>query len=171
MFIIKPITKEEATGELKTIYKIIKKKLGFVPPHFELLGTLDISKLKDFLQYNEYMTNHPKIDADILPILRLYIATKECRSYCIGLNTKLLLAKGIDVKNINDNLSSIVFKDNQKLLLDKTIKAIYDTENFGADDLGELYKADFSDKDFFDILGYTINFMSNSKIIEVYLRK
>ena len=38
MFIIEPIKVEEASGELKLLYKKIQKTLGFVPPHFELVG-------------------------------------------------------------------------------------------------------------------------------------
>ena len=87
MFIVNPIKVKDATGELKLLYKKIEKTLGFVPPHFEVFATIDIESLKDFVDYNLYFIKHPKIDAKILPFLRLCIAQKECRKYCINFNT------------------------------------------------------------------------------------
>ena len=52
MFIIKPISVDEATGELKLLYKKIQKILGFIPPHFELFATLDPKSLGEFVEHN-----------------------------------------------------------------------------------------------------------------------
>jgi hypothetical protein len=46
MFIIKTISKEEATGEVKEIYEQMEAKLGFIPPHTNLFATLDIKGLE-----------------------------------------------------------------------------------------------------------------------------
>lgn len=61
MFIIKPISVDEATGELKLLYKKIQKTLGFVPPHFELFAILDPKSLHAFIEYNLYFAKHPNI--------------------------------------------------------------------------------------------------------------
>jgi hypothetical protein len=53
--------------------------------------------------------------------------------------------------------------------LSKVLKAIDAPEDFSKDDLQELYALDFSNKDFFDLLRYASDFISNSKIIEAYL--
>jgi len=173
MFIVKPIKAEEATGELKLIYKKIQKTLGFVPPHFELFATIDAKSLMDFIEYNLYFKNHPNIDEALLPYLRLCIAQKECRKYCIGLNTKMLEKMGTDKAILGDiclNISKLPFDDKQKLLLAKVIYAIYNADKFGIDDLKELYSVGFSDKDFYELLSYGTNFMAKSKMIEVYLK-
>ncbi len=173
MFIIEPIKKEEATGELKLLYKMIEKSLGFVPPHFELFATIDLKAMKEFVGYNQYMMMHEKIDSNLLPYLRLYIANTECRSYCTSFNTKMLLSIGADeslLNNITNEINNIPFNDAQKLLLSKVLKALYQPNEFNKDDLAELYALEFNDKDFFDLLSYASNFMSKSKIIEVYLK-
>ncbi len=173
MFIVEPIKAEDATGELKLLYKKIKKMLGFIPPHFELFATIDTQSLIDFLEYNMYFYNHPNIDEALLPCLRLCIAQKECRRYCIKFNTELLQRKGIDKKLVNDiyaNISKLPFDARQKLLLGKVIDAIYNADKFGEDDLKVLYDVGFNDKDFYDLLRYGTNFSANSKMIEAYLR-
>ena len=173
MFIVKPIKASEATGELKLIYKKIQKTLGFIPPHFELFATIDFKSLMDFIEYNLYFKNHPSIDEALLPYLRLCIAQKECRKYCIGFNIKMLQEMGVDKVILGDicsNISKLPFNERQKLLFAKVIYAIYNADNFGSEDLKELYDAGFSDKDFYELLSYGTNFMAKSKMIEVYLK-
>jgi len=171
MFIVEPIKQKEARGELKLLYKKIQKSLGFVPPHFELFATIDAKSLMEFIEYNLHFKKHPNIDETLLPYLRLCIAQKECRNYCISLNTKIL-EKTIDgniLADISANIEKLPFETAQKLLFSKVIYAIYNADGFNADDLKELYDAGFSDKDFYELLSYGTNFIAKSKMIEVYL--
>jgi len=173
MFIIKPISVDEATGELKLLYKKIQKTLGFVPPHFELFATLDPKSLSEFVEYNLYFAKHPNIDAQLLPFLRLCIAQKECRSYCVNFNTKMLLGNGVKkelLSNLCKNVEKLPCEPKQILLLSKVLYAIDNPQDFGKKDLDELYNVGFSDKDFYELLGYATNFMAKSKMIEIYLR-
>ena len=172
MFIIEPIKKENATGKLKLLYQMIEKQLGFIPPHFELMATIDIKAMKDFLDYNTAIMTHNKIDKKLMPFLRLYIAQKECRRYCTGFNTEMLKKMNVDEAVINDlenHLNEIPVEAAQKILLKKVIKAVYHAETFGKKDLEALYEVGFDDKDFYDILDYATGFMGKSKIIETYL--
>ena len=159
MFIIPVIKKEDAKGELKILYKMIERSLGFVPPHFELFATIDSEAMKEFVAYNQKMNQHENIDKNLLPHLRLAIAKKECRNYCIAFNSSILESceYTIDLR--------------QTLLKDMVLKSLNETENFGVKDIKKLNEAGFSDKDFFDLLSYAANFMAKSKMIEVYLKR
>jgi len=159
MFIIEPIKKENARGELKLLYRMIERSLGFIPPHFELYATIDIESMKDFLEYNQKMRSHPNIDENLLPHLRLAIAKKECRTYCIRFNTELL------------SKSEFKLDERQTLLMKKVLKSLFETETFDEKDLVELEERGFSNKDFYDLLSYASNFIAKSKMIEVYLKK
>lgn len=173
MFIIKTVPSKEAVGELKLLYRKIEKVLGFVPPHFELFATIDAKSLNDFVKYNLYFNSHPRIDAAILPILRLSIAQKECRQYCVNFNTKLLLSNGIEeelLHNIGSNLEKLPFDKEQILLLSKVLYALEYPHEFGSDDLKALRSVKFSDRDFYELLEYGANFAAKSKMIEVYLK-
>jgi len=173
MFIVEPTTMDQATGELKLLYKKIQKILGFIPPHFELFATLDSKSLSEFVEHNLYFAKHPNIDANLLPFLRLCIAQKECRSYCVNFNTKMLLDNGVKkelLSNICKNIEKLPFEAKQILLLSKVLYALYNAQNFREKDLDELYSVGFSDKDFYELLGYATNFMAKSKMIEIYLR-
>ena len=172
MFIIEPINVENSTGELKLLYKKIERSLGVVPPHFELFATLDIEALKSFVSYNLSFEKHPNIDAKILPLLRLAIAQKECRRYCVRFNTQILLKEGIDntiLEDVAANFHKLPFDNKQKLLLQKVFYSLYNPDTFSSDDLQELYNSGFNDKDFFDLLSYATNFIAKSKMIDIYL--
>lgn len=152
---------------------MIEKQLGFIPPHFEMMASIDIESMKEFLNYNIAMMTHEKIDKALMPFLRLYIAQKECRSYCTTFNRELLLKQGVTknvIDSFHDNLKLIPLDKSQILLLNKVFKAIYHSKEFKKDDLEELYTQGFSDKDFFDILGYATGFMGKSKMIEAYIQ-
>jgi len=171
MFIIDTIKKEDATGELKVLYKMIEKNLGFIPPHFELLASIDIQAMRQFLDYNVYMITHEKIDKNLMPFLRLYIAQRECRNYCTTFNRELLKRQGVPsevIEHFSEDMDLIPVKEDQKLLLKKTIKALYQSELFSKSDLEELYAEGFSNKDFYDILDYATGFSGKSKLIEAY---
>ena len=173
MFIVKPTMMDQAIGELKLLYKKIQKTLGFMPPHFELFATLDPKSLSEFVEHNLYFAKHPNIDAQLLPFLRLCIAQKECRSYCVNFNTKILLESGVDKELLSDicsNIEKLPFEAKQILLLSKVLYALYNAQSFGEKDLDELYSVGFSNKDFYELLGYATNFMAKSKMIEIYTK-
>ena len=159
MFILEPIKKEDAEGELKLLYKMIERNLGFVPPHFELFATIDIASMREFLEQNQKMLTHESIDKNLLPHLRLAIAQRECRTYCVAFNTKMLSQGDFSVD------------ERQTLLMNKVLKSLNETDKFDEKDLQELRESGFSDKDFFDLLSYASSFMAKSKMIEIYLKK
>ncbi|MDF1878314.1 hypothetical protein JHD46_01530 [Sulfurimonas sp. SAG-AH-194-C20] len=162
MFIIDVIKKEDATGELKVVYKLIERSLGFVPPHFELFATIDIEAMKEFAAYNQKMLMHKTIDKNLLPYLRLEISKRECRDYCMAFNSKIIATmkeenKTYDVK--------------QEILLEKVLKALYETKSFCENDIKELASKGFTHKDYFDLLSYATNFIAKSKMIDIYTRR
>ena len=158
MFIVDVIKKEEATGELKLLYKMIERSLGFVPSHFELFATIDIEAMKEFSVYNQKILTHPKIDKNLLPYLRLEIAKRECREYCTVFNSAM-------IEKMQES-----YDETQEVLLHKVLKAIYKSAEFTSEDLTELKAKGFSEKDFFNLLSYATNFMAKSKMIEIYTK-
>ena len=88
-----------------------------VPPHFELLGTISPKLLSELLNYINKVNNHPTINLDIFPFIRLHVAKIEEYKYCINLNTIILKDKGYDTNDINkslDDISNIPFDDKNK---------------------------------------------------------
>ena len=174
MFIVETIKPEEATGELKLLFRKIKNVFGFIPPHFELFATIDIEGLKSFMEYNVKMMNHLKIIKELLPLLRLSIAQTECRKYCSWLNTQILQELNFPteiIANLPQSLDELELPQGQIVLLKTVLKALDKSEEFTGENLTPIYENGFSDKDFFDLLYYASDFTAKSKMIEIYLKK
>ncbi|RUM66934.1 MAG: hypothetical protein DSZ03_00470 [Sulfurimonas sp.] len=174
MFIIEPQQHEHADKELRTVYRMIQKELGWIPPHLALFATIDKDALQEFIVYQQSMMKHPVIDAALLPFLRLYIACKEERTYCQEFNTRLLRSKGVDeafTADIVANIEHLPVAPNQQALAQAVVNALYNPIGFTAETLTKLETLGFSHKDCFDLLHYCCNFMSKSKMIEIYLAR
>ncbi len=173
MFIIETIKYEEATGSLKEKYDKFFNLLGVVPPHLELLGTIDENLLDKFFGMVSSCLNHPTINANIFPYLRLYIANKEGCKYCKNFNTTMLKNKGVsdeELLNVMKNINNTPFELKDRTLLNKAIKAVYEPENFGKNDLEELYNLGWNNKDIFYIIDFASVFKGKGKMIDAYLK-
>lgn len=159
MFIIDPIKIEEADGALKIVLTKIERRLGYIPPHFELFASIDLEGMKAFLDENMFFLTHERIDANLMPYLRLEIANRECRNYCINFNEKML-----------EQMQHPELDEKQKTLLATILKALYEHKAFNADDIAALEALGFEHKDFFRLLRYSANFIGLSKLIEAYLK-
>lgn len=174
MFIIETIKYEEAKGTLREKYEKFFNLLGEVPPHVELLGSIDEELLDRFILNITYFLNHPKINPKILPFLRLYISNQEGCKYCKSFNTKLLEKMNFSEEEIDTTMSDLTkapFEEKDKTFLLKAIKSIYEPNSFNENDLQELYDFGWSDRDIFDIIDYVATFKGRGKMIDAYLKE
>ena len=174
MFIIKTIKYDEAKGSLKERYEKFYNLLGEVPSHVELLGSIDEELLDRFLLNITYFLNHPRINAQILPFLRLYISIQEGCKYCKGFNTKLLKKMNFsdsDIDNTMRDLNKAPFEQKDRVFLIKAIKSIYEADKFNEKDLDELHNLGWNDRDIFDIIDYVSTFKGRGKMIDAYLKE
>ena len=165
------INNKEQEIELKEVYTKIKVIFGTIPPNLALLGSIDLNVLKEFLTYVYKLMNHKTINPDYFGFLRLFIAYQENFKYCIAFNTKLLESRNYDttiLNNIQKDISKIPFDDKHKLLAIKSIKAIFDSNNFNQNDLNELYKIGWCDKDIFDSIEHTGFMLRNGRMLIAY---
>lgn len=150
-----------------------KKNFGTVPPHFELLATLNPKRVGMFVQEVAYLAQHQTIEPDFFAFLRLHVATKEGFEYCRRFNTKLLLAKGHDrelIARVGDDLLEFPLDGRHRLLAAKALKAVYDPDAFGAADLEELEKAGWSRPDSYDAVDHAAFLFKNARIIKAFSR-
>ncbi len=81
------------------VYTKIQFLFGEVLPNFELLGSIDVDILKEFLTHIYKLANHKTINPVYFVFLRLFIAYYQNNfKYCIDFNTRLLKRRGYDKK-------------------------------------------------------------------------
>ena len=169
MFISEIKLNEETTKLLK----IIKKRIGIIPPHFELLASVNETKFKLFLQELSYMQGLNEINKDFFIFIRLYIAFKEGFNYCKKFNTKLLLALNYTQKQIDEvkqNIENIPLDDKHKKLATLSIKAIYEYETFSNVEIKQLHNIGWSDEYIYAAIDHTALLFKQARIIRAYLK-
>ncbi len=65
-------------------------------------------------------------------------------------------------------MSNILFDNKYKLLGIKSVKEIFDSENFDKNDFNELYKIGWSDKEIFDLIEHAGFMLKSGKILIAY---
>ena len=169
MFIIE-IKPHEDTKE---ILKLIQNTFGSVPPHFELLASLNPIRFEMFIKEFLYMSNHKNIDSDFFAFIRLHIAVKEDFKYCILFNTKLLRKKEYSKDLLNliaKDINNIPFDKKHKELAGAAIKSIYKSNDFTNVDIKNLEDLFWTSSDIYDAIDHTAFLFKNSRIIKAYLK-
>ena len=172
MFMIKEnIAQKE---EIEKLYKRVEMVYGKVPEQIKLLANIDISYAKDFLKMIISVIKHPTIDADIFAFVRLHLASKHCSLFCIDYNREFLLAKGYASEILDlviTDIENIPSSPEQKALAVFTIKGFDTPTQCRQADFDTLYEMGWSQKDLFDILSHTGTFLSNSQLLNIYMKK
>jgi hypothetical protein len=163
----------ESDPALKTkpVLKMIRKRFGSVPPHFELLATLSPKRFEHFIQELFYLTSHEKIDPDLFAFLRFYIAAHEDFDYCLTFNTKLLRAKNYSedvLESVKEDIANLPLDEQHILLASKALKAIYDSTSFGKKDIDELQGAGWNAADIYDAIDHAAFLFRHARVINAY---
>ena len=172
MFIIDVKLPENPNRKLQAMLTIFEEKFGEIPPHFMLLGTLNLKELESTLEYLLRLMQHSTISPALFAFLRLYIAKHEDYHYCIDFNTNLLKSLGYDtttIKESSNDIAKIPFEKNLKLLANKAVKSVLNFKNFNAKDLMELHESGWENSDFFDAANHCGFMLKNGRLISAYM--
>jgi len=166
MFIIQ----KELSPEAKVFLRVLKRKMGSVPPHFEFFATVNFKRFKMFIDEISYIANHPNISSDFFTFIRYYISTNNGFDYCVSLNSNTLLEQGYSKTDLQNALNNQILPLEEKFttLFTKTIKAIEKPQYFCKDDLQELYKLGFSDIDIWDSIDHAAFLFKFYKLLNAY---
>ena len=153
--------------------ELIKNTFGSIPPHFELLATLNPLRFEMFMKEVLYLNSHENIHQDFFAFIRLHVASKENFKYCIMFNTKLLKNK-----KYSKEVLSLVIEDIYNIPLDKrhkvlaltALKSIYDSEIFLIEDIKLLEEHLWTSSDIYDAIDHSAFLFKNSKVIKAYLK-
>jgi len=172
MFIIDVKLPENPNRKLKAMLAAFEEKFGEIPPHFKLLGTLNLNELESTLEYLIRLMQHPTINPDLFAFLRLHIAKHEGYQYCIKFNTNLLKSLGYStdiIEESSNDISKIPFDENLKLLANKAVKSVLNFKDFSRDDLIDLYESGWDDGEIFDAINHCGFMLKNGRLISAYM--
>ena len=169
------VNKNEIQAErIAKLLKRVKALYGEVPPQMEFLGNIEVEYLEDFLKMVMRIVKHPNINPDFFGFLRLHIAFKEEYAYCKMYNTKFLLAKGYNEKQLDSvivNVATLPLDEKHQALAQHAVRAIYESKKIIRADFDKLYAMGWSQKDVFDAVEHAATLLKNGRILTTYSEK
>lgn len=156
--------------EMQIILKGVKRKLGEVPPHWELFATISPTRFKMFLDEINYLTTHPNINPDFFAFIRFYIAAQNGFGYCEKFNEALLLSRGYTSEALHSlkTTKKLPLDEEYQALFNATMSAVEAPENFSVETIEELKNIGWSDADIYDAVDHGAFLFKFSKILRAY---
>jgi len=167
MFMIEP----NPNKEMKILLRGIKRKLGHVPPHFELYATINPIRFKMFIEEIIYLSTHAQINPDFFTLLRFTVANDNGFEYCIKLNQAILLAKGYTLEQLHlleGTQKTLPLDERHQALFNAVMTALYTPESFTVESINALKILDWSDADIFDAVDHGAFLFRFSKVLKAY---
>jgi len=167
MFMIEP----NPNKEMKILLRGIKRKLGHVPPHFELYATINPTRFKMFIEEISYLSTHVQINPDFFTLLRFTVASDNGFEYCIKLNQAILLAKGYTLEQLQlleGTQKMLPLDERHQALFDAVMVALYTPESFTVASINALKILDWTDADIFDAVDHGAFLFRFSKVLKAY---
>jgi uncharacterized peroxidase-related enzyme len=88
------IEKDQATGQVAEIYETMTNTLGFVPNAFKIFSP-SAHVLGNQVGNLGYFMRHKTLGGKLLAFIRLLVSEQEQCTYCVGMNSGILLQYGV----------------------------------------------------------------------------
>lgn len=171
MPLIKTYETDEATGELLEIYNEIIKVRGSVGNNAKLFSSSP-ELLKQQLDFIKYYSTHPTLSMPLLASIRICVSTKEECNFCIDFNTALLVNYSKwsleEVESMKNSLNSSRLSESENALLKFVIDSIKNPHKVNKNDINELRKLDWQDKDIIDALNHGTRMLATDIIFNTF---
>ncbi len=171
MPIIKTYETNEATGELLEIYNEIIKVRGSVGNNAKLFSSSP-ELLKQQLDFIKYYSTHPTLSMPLLASIRICVSSKEECNFCIDFNTAMLVNYSKwtleEVQSMKKDLDSSKLTQKENALLKFVINSMKNPHKVNENDMNELRKLDWQDKDIIDALNHGARMLATDIIFNTF---
>lgn len=168
--LIKTISPEEATGNIKEIYNGFIQQIGFVPNAFRINSTSEflLSKQAESLGY--YM-QHPSIKHNFQAIVRLLVSEKHECEYCVNVNTGILLQSGLTMEQIQATLKNpenAPLDEKEIVLLKFLLKVVENSNSTTEQDIASVKEHGWSDSEILEATHLATSQVASDMILNAF---
>jgi uncharacterized peroxidase-related enzyme len=170
MALIKMIEKEEATGKVAEIYENMMNTMGFIPNAFKVFSP-SAHVLEAQVKNLGYFMRHPRLGGKLLAFIRLLVSEEEQCTYCVGMNSGILLQYGVlpdSLSGIKQDPSSAPLEPNELKLLLFVLKVTRNSNSVSKEDIDKLRQAGWSDADIVDATYHAATQVGVDKIFNAF---
>ena len=170
MALLKLIEKEEASGRIAEIYETMINTMGFIPNAFKVYSPSEYVLDKQFGNLGYFM-RHKTLGGKLLAFIRLLVSEQEQCTYCIGMNSGLLLQYGVlpDVlADVKLDPAKAPLEEKELALLLFVLKVVNNSNSILPDDVARLKELGWSDGDILDATYHGTSQVAADKIFNAF---
>ncbi len=171
MSYLKTVSPENATGVVAEVYKEVSELFGFIPNAIQ-----QDSVSPEHLQFHwsniKAAVMHPSLSGVLLACIRLLMSEPHNCTYCIDLNTAILIndmgLTADQVAALRADPSSAPLNEKELALFLYTLRACADSNSVNATDVQALRDVGASDKEIYDALTHGAQQISGDIMINAF---
>lgn len=170
MSLLKTVSPDSAEGEVAEVYSVFTKAGLPVPKPLEM-ASVSPGLLKLQGQLIGYYMNHPSLGFALLSLIRYLTAKKFNYAFCTCFNENFLKMQGMDedqIKEIEDDPSRAPIEDKDREMLGFVMKALINPDAVTQEDMDNLFKHGWTDRDIFDALNHATGMVGPSILMKTF---
>jgi alkylhydroperoxidase family enzyme len=170
MALLNLIEKEEATGQVAEIYENMINTMGFIPNAFKIFSP-SAHLLNTQVSNLGYYMRHKTLGGKLLAFIRLLVSEQEQCTYCVGMNSGILLQYGVLPEMIAGIISDpatapLEGKDLAMLLF--VLKVVKSSNSIEQPDVDHLRNLGWNDGEILEATYHATNSMAVDKIFNAF---
>lgn len=170
MALIQTVSPEKAEGPIKEAYEMFMKNIGIIPKPMELLSASPtLFELQ--LRRIHYFVNHPTLSFSLLAHIRYLVAHSLNYRFCVDFNKNMLKKQGLtedDLRKVEADPSASMLEPKESAMLAFVVKSVKAPESVTAEDIANLKKLGWEDKDMVDALAQGVSMIDHSIMMQVF---
>jgi alkylhydroperoxidase/carboxymuconolactone decarboxylase family protein YurZ len=153
MSLLKSISKEEASGAVDAVYKMMEERVGFIP-NVVKMHTASPELFEKFMGLVGYYTDHPSLDPVIVSYVRFLISSMESTTYCMKLQSAVLMNYKIpqeDLSAAGKNYHKVNLDPKRKELVIFVLDLMYGKLKNTKERIARLKELGWSEKEIYEM--------------------
>ena len=170
MALINTVPPEQAEGIIQEGYELFMKRVGSIPKPLEMLS-VSPALFELQLRRIKYLSQHPKLSFSLLAHIRYLVAHNLRYQFCTDFNKYVLQKQGVsedDCKKMEQDPSQSLLEDHENAMLVFVVKSVKDPASVSKDDVENLKKMGWEDRDLVDALAQGVSMIDHSIMMQVF---
>lgn len=169
MSLINTVQPADAEGIIQEGYDFFMNRVGTIPRPLEMLS-VSPTLFELQLRRIQYLSKHPTLSFSLLTHIRYLVARTLDYQFCTDFNRHVLQKQGVsedDFKKMERDPSQSLLEDHESAMLVFVLKSVKDPASVKKDDVDNLKKLGWEDKDIVDALAQGVSMIDHSIMMQV----
>jgi uncharacterized protein YciW len=169
MALINTVQPTDAEGIIQEGYEFFMNRIGTIPRPLEMLS-VSPTLFELQLRRIQYLSKHPTLSFSLLAHIRYLVASTLDYQFCTDFNRHVLQKQGVsedDLKKMEQDPSQSLLEDHESAMLVFVLKSVKDPASMTKDDVENLKKIGWEDKDIVDALTQGVSMIDHSIMMQV----